>query len=369
MFSCFVPTQTTVVGNTTTRYYDLIADTHCHTNKPPSLLNITCTHTKTDEINGYWFINQSTSTGQIVDSNMNVFFYDHYNPLLERSSTVSGLTVSVSSAYSTFLTTADSYTTFYEKNKYTGCVTFENFYPDSDGNPVLSEYALYLNANFFYWRLTPYSELNSNALARFVNRNLPAPPAYSSTSLALALSRTDNAFTIPFEPLSATKNLPTTVPIPSTKLTAIFTEQGGNIQTITYAIYDVYMYTQTGKKLAAIPGLPTTTLYQSIIVLDNTDKKFFGSLLWIPGTTLNSQLNTLNSYSCSSTFTEINLIAYALAKYALAAIMYGEFNIDYLAQNFNHKFMTDLAVSRFAAFVELFESPEYDIVGFESYFN
>ncbi len=53
------------------------------------------------------------------------------------------------------------------------------------------------------------------------------------------------------------------------------------------------------------------------------------------------------------------LTEYAMAKYILARVMYGDFNINYLLRNFNKKFMKDLSNSRFCRFIEFFALPQY----------
>lgn len=64
-----------------------------------------------------------------------------------------------------------------------------------------------------------------------------------------------------------------------------------------------------------------------------------------------------------------NIIKYAMLKYILARLLYGDFNINYLLGKYNEKFLNDLAHSRFCAFVTDFEDCHSPIYGFNKYFK
>jgi hypothetical protein len=53
------------------------------------------------------------------------------------------------------------------------------------------------------------------------------------------------------------------------------------------------------------------------------------------------------------------LILYSMFKYILAKLLYGDFNINYLCQNFNKQFFKDLKQSRFCGAIDFFCDEEY----------
>ena len=61
-------------------------------------------------------------------------------------------------------------------------------------------------------------------------------------------------------------------------------------------------------------------------------------------------------------------IRYAMLKYILIRLIYGEFDLNKLCKNFNKQFFKDLKHSRFCAFVEFFEDPVNNIIGYDDYF-
>jgi len=64
----------------------------------------------------------------------------------------------------------------------------------------------------------------------------------------------------------------------------------------------------------------------------------------------------------------INLVKYSMTKYLLSRIMYGQFNIKYVLNKYNNKFLKDLRNTRFCNFVNEFTNPNSDIFGYEQYF-
>lgn len=64
-----------------------------------------------------------------------------------------------------------------------------------------------------------------------------------------------------------------------------------------------------------------------------------------------------------------NIIQYAMLKYILARLLYGDFNINYLLGKYNEKFLADLVQSRFCAFVVNFEDCNSPIFGYNKYFK
>lgn len=63
------------------------------------------------------------------------------------------------------------------------------------------------------------------------------------------------------------------------------------------------------------------------------------------------------------------LFFYAMLKYLLSRILYGEFNIDFLLQKYNKKFLNDLKHSRFCESLHLFLDCDSIIYGYDKYFK
>jgi len=57
-----------------------------------------------------------------------------------------------------------------------------------------------------------------------------------------------------------------------------------------------------------------------------------------------------------------------MLKYILARIMYDEFNINYIKNKYNAKFLRDLSNTRFCNFLFDFTNPNSNIFGYEKYF-
>jgi hypothetical protein len=64
----------------------------------------------------------------------------------------------------------------------------------------------------------------------------------------------------------------------------------------------------------------------------------------------------------------INLVKYSMTRYLLSRIIYGNFNIKYVLNKYNKRFLKDLSNTRFCNFVDLFTDPNSDIFGYEQYF-
>jgi len=62
------------------------------------------------------------------------------------------------------------------------------------------------------------------------------------------------------------------------------------------------------------------------------------------------------------------LVKYSMLKYILARLMYGNFNIKYILNKYNKKFLNDLSNTRFCKFVYDFTNPNSNIFGFNKYF-
>lgn len=355
---------------------------YCNVTYPIDFCNLKIQYTINSASSGSWIITLVDRNGNPVERDTQITFTSGPDPNLNNIIMASSSSIQVKdvTSYGSFLKTARAFVSRNISGLY-GCISFELYYQDTDGQPQLNSFVLFLDLEppssshiepqyIVDWQLTPYSEFDGSALAKFSIRNLPPPPPINPiptppTSARLATSLANRNQSAPIA------NQITNVPNPQARITATITTtpDGSNITSIDYSIFDIYAYELTGSILKTVPNLPTYVTYRSDFTVDNADYRFFGPTIWILGTTLGSQLVALDNYSCLSQFTQINLISYALAKYVLAAIMYGKFDTVYLAQSFNYQFMIDLANSRFAAFVELFEDPTYGIVGFDIYFR
>ena len=62
------------------------------------------------------------------------------------------------------------------------------------------------------------------------------------------------------------------------------------------------------------------------------------------------------------------LVKYSMLKYILSRLMYGDFNVKYVLNKYNNKFLKDLSNTRFCKFVNEFTNPNSDIFGYDKYF-
>ena len=63
-----------------------------------------------------------------------------------------------------------------------------------------------------------------------------------------------------------------------------------------------------------------------------------------------------------------NLFLYAMLKYVLARLLYGNFDLNYLLSQNNSKFLKKLSRSRFCSFISIFEDCNSIIYGYNKYF-
>lgn len=64
-----------------------------------------------------------------------------------------------------------------------------------------------------------------------------------------------------------------------------------------------------------------------------------------------------------------NIFLYAMSKYILCRILYGEFNVKFLLQKYNDKFLEDLRHSRFCEAIQIFEDPQSKVYDYNKYFK
>lgn len=65
----------------------------------------------------------------------------------------------------------------------------------------------------------------------------------------------------------------------------------------------------------------------------------------------------------------LKMILYGMLKFILSRILYGNFNVNYILNKYNHKFLKDLGSSRFCSFLEAFLNPQSEIFGYNQYFK
>lgn len=85
------------------------------------------------------------------------------------------------------------------------------------------------------------------------------------------------------------------------------------------------------------------------------------------GNTLYEKIKSLISMGNNITIQKI--LGYAMLKYILAKLMYGEFHIKYLVRGFHSEFIEDLGTSRFCQYLEVFEDPSYELMDYDLYFK
>lgn len=154
-------------------------------------------------------------------------------------------------------------------------------------------------------------------------------------------------------------------PNPLLNIEAVGTPDNTEIQSIIVNVNDTNSYAVQGNRLIVTPS---TTQVSSTFTLSNPGYKIFGTKLWVSGCTLDAQLKTLENYQCGTGFSGENLYGYGVIKYVIAGLVYREFNLDYLDQNFNSQFLESLASSHFSDYLTLFTDPLYELVGYEQYF-
>lgn len=63
------------------------------------------------------------------------------------------------------------------------------------------------------------------------------------------------------------------------------------------------------------------------------------------------------------------IIFYAMVKYILSRLLYGDFNIKFLLGKYNDKFLNDLQNSRFCGAISIFTDPNSIVFGYNKYFK
>lgn len=144
------------------------------------------------------------------------------------------------------------------------------------------------------------------------------------------------------------------------------------ISEMNFTIYDNITYYQE-------EPLPKTSKCSINFISSNELKETIFKQCTIPletvlrgtGTTLFDKVVSLYDEKCYPSFLEFynNLILYGLSKYILARVLYGRFNLKYLLQKYNEKFLRDLGHGRFCQFLNAFEDCRSEIYGYGKFFK
>ena len=175
-------------------------------------------------------------------------------------------------------------------------------------------------------------------------------------------------------PISPTGSIDPTQPVrvPIIDIYGQTTLNGEYLSDMTFVIQDQYKYCkskniidpcQCGCDIYYIQPykLKTTTLIDNNIPLQDV---VIGK-----GSLQNKVLNIF--YSTGEPNFKLfyeRFIRYSMLKYILIRLLYGSYDLSKLCRNYNKQFFRDLAHSRFCGFIEFFENPDNEIIGFEAYF-
>jgi hypothetical protein len=101
---------------------------------------------------------------------------------------------------------------------------------------------------------------------------------------------------------------------------------------------------------------------------------FMVSVVKGKGATLYDKLLSIYMKAASSIGTDFftfyyRVVLYGMSKYILSRILYGKFDIDFLLNKYNKKFLEDLGHSRFCSFIAVFEDCTSVVFGYQKYFR
>lgn len=161
--------------------------------------------------------------------------------------------------------------------------------------------------------------------------------------------------------------------LPQLYINYYLTEDGGDISIVDVNIIDNYQYTKDGDLLYIESEYYDEPITSHFTITHPLIQKMLCA--YHPNYNLNDNIQIIFNCVCKENITEDeqitkseNIIGYALVKYVLSAILYGKFDLCYLANSLNCKFYTDLTNSRFSNFIVLFDDPQYGFVGLNNYF-
>ena len=145
------------------------------------------------------------------------------------------------------------------------------------------------------------------------------------------------------------------IPAPRVIITALNTTNGLEVAEISVQVIDTITYTLCNGQLTQRPGYATTT---SLLEIYHTE---FSTVVLGCGCTFVDKLINLVGPDYT-VYTPI--LVYAILKYVLALLIYGELNLKYLYRSFNQQFLRDLQESRFTNFYEVFTVPNPPLYNF-----
>lgn len=261
-----------------------------------------------------------------------------------------------------------------------GCVLSNHYYLVFIRNP---------NVRVIVSGTDTFSESDTSILPDISETNNPADVSQSLNSIFRVkgnpsnicqqnkISQVTNGVIVPRDPKGSPGLFTeqSSVNVPRIRITGQTNVDGTDLGDAIFEIYDEYEYYNTCKipdnhciidRTISPDRLKTTKLRQCclymISVLRGEGKTAYEKV-W--------NLYTIYHWDIGLTFLDFaeNLIVYALAKYVLSYILYGNFNVNYLLRRYDEKFLHDLGKSRFCSFIEYFESPTSPGYGYAKYFK
>lgn len=188
----------------------------------------------------------------------------------------------------------------------------------------------------------------------------------------LRLNKTDPTDTCP-QKLSLKKNINNyTIPSIDIKFQSLI--DGSDIGNTTFTISDNFQY-YNHKTTPIIPNHICQTLQTNNIKITifNRNCPLIFNILKGKGNTAWEKVGYLFD-NMDTNFDDIynffieGIVRYSMLKYVLARLMYGKFNIKYVLNKYNNKFLKDLKHTRFCNFVFEFTDPNSNIFGYDKYF-
>ena len=143
---------------------------------------------------------------------------------------------------------------------------------------------------------------------------------------------------------------------------ALNTTNGLEVSEINVEVIDVYNYTLCKNNLTQNQTNETTSS-----ILEIYHPEFSDVILGCGCTFVEKLISLVGNYY----HLYIPILVYAILKYVLALLIYGDQNLKYLYRSFNDQFLSDLKNSRFSNFYQVFTVPNlpiYDFTQTDKYF-
>jgi len=112
---------------------------------------------------------------------------------------------------------------------------------------------------------------------------------------------------------------------------------------------------------------PRTTLFNKACPMIVSVMKGQGNTAWEKAEYFFN--NGMANFSDIYNFFIEGLVRYSMLKYILARIMYGKFDINFIRNKYDEKFLRDLKNTRFCHFATEFTDPNSNIFGYSKYFK